>query len=376
MSEFNQPLYQKIYNYLVEKIKSGEYENGERIPSEKELAEAFEVSRITSKKALEMLAENGYIKRMRGKGSFVALDDEGGVDKEEAALDSKTDRFLIGLVIPDFSDTYGTGLLSGIEKEASENGFYVIPRRSYGRQDMEGKAIDDLVEMGVDGIIIMPVHGEHYSPSILRLVLDQFPIVLMDRYLKGIPAPFVGTDNVEAAKKATDYLLELGHRNIGFVSPPSIDTSTIEDRMEGYIKSHAEHGVVVDQSIWITDILSTIPGNNQKENIAADIEKIKNLLKNNPQVTCLFAVEYNIALIAMEAIKSLGKRVPQDISILCFDGPSNYTGEYFFTHIRQRETEMGSIAVKLLQEQIKHKNGNGKKFLDTDLIIGASTIKV
>lgn len=373
MVESNQPLYQKIYNHLLEGIRSGEY-GTKRLPSEKELTVEFNVSRITSKKALEMLADNGLIKRIPGKGSFAVGSDElRGQTEHDKKENPNT---LIGVIISDFSESYGTWLLAGIEGNASENGHYIIIRRSYGNQNAEEEAIDALMNMGVDGIIILPVHGEHYNPKILRLVLDGFPIVMIDRQLKGIPAPFVGTDNIDAAKKATDYLIDMGHTRICFLSPPVADTSVLEDRLEGFIKSHAERGVMIDQSIWLTDITGTMPGKKDNSIIKADIERIKNHIAENPGITCLFCVEYNIALMAAEALKHLGKSIPNDISILCFDGPLNYVGEYFFTHIRQKELEMGETAVRLLQKQITDKSGNEKILLEADLVNGASTIEI
>lgn len=371
MDNENQPLYLKIYNDLITGIKSGKYREGDRIPSEKELAEEFRVSRITSKKALEKLAGDGIITRQPGRGSFVA--------DSSLAINLVADRpgpagnKLFGLVIADFSESYGTGLLSGIEHETNQNGCYFILRRSYGRQNEEEMIIESLLEFGVDGLIIMPVHDEHYSLKILRLVLDKFPMVLIDRNLQNIPAAFVGSDNVVAAQKATDYLLNLGHRAISFLSPPATGASTISERIDGFMKSHAEHGVAVDQSLWITDLISTIPDHYSLETLAQDKERIVSLLEKNPEITCLFAVEYNIALIALDAIKELGKKVPDDISILCFDGPDNYTRDYFFTHIRQREEEMGQTAVQLLLKQIKGQEISNKIFLETDLIIGHST---
>lgn len=371
MVDSNQPLYQKIYDHLLEGIKSGAYGGAKRLPSEKELTVEFNVSRITSKKALEMLAENGLIKRMPGKGSFAIGP---GESSERAEHDKKhNSNTLIGVIVSDFSESYGTWLLAGIEESASKNGHYIILRRSYGNQNTEEEAIDALLNMGVDGIVIMPVHGEHYNPKILRLVLDGFPIVMIDRQLKGIPAPFVGTDNIDAAKKATDYLLDTGHTRISFLSPPVTDTSVLEDRLEGFIKSHAERGVMIDQSIWITDLTSTMPGNRDNNNIKTEIERIRNHIKENPSITCLFCVEYNIALMATEALKLSGKDIPNDISILCFDGPLNYVGEYFLTHIRQKELEMGESAVRLLEKQIRDKSGNEKILLEADLIKGAST---
>ncbi len=376
MSDINMPLYQQIYNYVIDEIKTGKFRSGDRIPSEKELAEEFKVSRITSKKALEMLMENGFITRMPGRGSYV-MEDAGKKANSipEISQYVKKTGTMIGVIIPDFSESYGMTLLSGIERKASEENCFVVMKRSFGHQDMEEEVIDSLLELGVDGIIVMPVHGEHYNPKILRLILDGFPVVSVDRCLSGIPVPFVGTDNLNVSKKATDYLLGLGHTNIAVLSPPIRNTSAIEDRVEGFVKSHAENGVVVDESIWLTNLVSTLPGKNTKENIEADINRIMEFLNNKPEITCLYAVEYNIALLAMKAAKALGKKVPEDISIFCFDSPFNYVGEYLFTFVRQREAEMGATAVELLLKQMKEKGVNDKVYLDADLVIGATTVK-
>lgn len=364
----NQPLYLKLYNSLYDKIVSGEYSEGEKLPTEKELAEQFNVSNITSKKSLEMLADNGMIKRVPGKGSFVI---KSTVDNKVIVQKSKSNSPIIGVVLSDFSESYGTNLLSGIEEEASNNNCFIIPKRSYGKQELENDAIDSLVDMGVDGIIVMPVHGEHYNPKILKLIIDGYPLVLMDCDLKGIQAAFVGTDNVDAAKMATDYLLEHGHRKISFVSTNPKDTTAIEDRIKGFIISYAEHGVKVDETIWETNLVSTLPGMDTESNIEADCDKIKKMIINNLDITCIFVTEYNLALLVMRALKHLNKAVPEDISILCFDGPYNNIGEYFFTHIRQKEKQIGCTSVQFVLNLIRGEIVD-KTYLKAILVTGQS----
>ena len=65
------PLYEQIYEEIREKIEERGYRVGDRLPSEKELSEQYHVSRITSKKAVELLAEEGLVTRIPGKGTFV-----------------------------------------------------------------------------------------------------------------------------------------------------------------------------------------------------------------------------------------------------------------------------------------------------------------
>ena len=115
------PLYEQLYKYVVGEIKDGKLKSGDRVPSEKDLAAQFSVSRITSKKALEKLEQASLIERSRGKGSFVAkiLPDFSEVEGES---ESKTEELpeeapwgLVGLVLPDFTATHGLDLFKAIE---------------------------------------------------------------------------------------------------------------------------------------------------------------------------------------------------------------------------------------------------------------------
>ena len=64
-------MYERIYADLLAKIQNGDYQPGDRLPSEKESAELYGVSRITAKKAMDMLAKEKKISREPGRGSFV-----------------------------------------------------------------------------------------------------------------------------------------------------------------------------------------------------------------------------------------------------------------------------------------------------------------
>lgn len=370
MKSDTRPLYKKIFDDISDDIRSGKYKNGDRIPPDKELAEQYGVSRITTKKALEMLAGIGYIKRTPGRGSFVST--EGIATLQSKPLESSINGMIIGLVIANFSDSYGAGIIAGVESEAAKSNCCLAIRLSHGMQDMEEKAIDALISHGVGGLIVMPVHGENYNPKILKLALDKFPVVLIDRHLRGLSIPFIGTDNVNAANKAACYLFKNGHKKICFMSPPPTNTSAIEERIDGFVKCYSEYEVAIDQSLWMTDITCTMPSRNTEENIRSDIERIKNHIRSHPQITCIFAVEHPIAVLAHKAIEAIGKKVPEDISIICFDVPRRFLNEEFYTHIRQKEHEMGAVSFRFLNDFITRDDNEVKKFLEADLIIGSS----
>jgi DNA-binding LacI/PurR family transcriptional regulator len=370
-------MYERIFEALREEIRTGRYGVGDRVPSEKELADAHQVSRITSKKALEMLAEEGMIVRKPGRGSFVA---DPNAQPPAAASGAKNGnrggrggaKLLIGLVMTDFGDSYGTGLIYGMEGAARQNDSYLVLRRTFGNPSYEEEAIRGMLELGVDGLIIFPAQGEFFNAEILKLVIDKFPFVLVDRQLKGISAGSISSDNVAAAKAGAEYLFGLGHKHIALLTPPPMDTTAVEDRIEGFVQAHAEKGIVVDRGLWIEDITATLPMAYNEENKAKDIEKIKRHLREHPTVTAIFAMEYNIALLARRAAQELGRKVPEDLSIVCFDCPEG-SETFPFTHLRQKQEEMGRLAYESVLRLREGQTVPGKITLDAELVIGDST---
>jgi GntR family transcriptional regulator, arabinose operon transcriptional repressor len=372
LSTDSRPIYERIFETLREEILQRKYNVGDRVPSEKELADEYNVSRITSKKALEMLADKGIIVRKPGRGSFVA--EEGGFQSDGLSSGERTRQSLIGLVMTDFGNTFGTRMIYGMERASAENDSFLVLRRSFGVPENEEKAIQSFLDLGVDGIIVFPAQGEFYNAEILKLVIQQFPLVLVDRHLKGVAAASISTDNISAASTGADYLLDLGHKQICLLTPPPMDTTAIEDRIEGFVRAHAERGVMVDRSLWLDEITSTLPNSFHPANIEKDINMIKEHLRSNQQITALFASEYNIALLAKAAVEQMGLQIPEDISIICFDSPPTTLGSgYRFTHLIQAEEEIGKLAVENVLKLKRGEKVDNKIRLDAKLIIGEST---
>ena len=375
------PLYQQITQYILDEIRSGRLVSGDRVPSEKELAEKFNVSRITSKKALETLVQVNVVERARGRGSFVSRDlpDLSHLGMQSAERTQVTtiphDQRMIGIMIPDFADAYGVSLLRAVESRCAEHQHFLITKITHGKRDQEEQAIQALVELGVEGIIVFPVHGEYYNATLLRLVLGNFPTVIVDRYLKGILAQSVYTDNERAGLELTRYLLDQGHEQIAFISTPPENTSTIEDRLRGFTQAYAERQQPVKPGSTLLTLFSTLPGSFSAKNVETDRNTIREFILAHPEITAFVACEYNIALIVRQAILSLGKRIPEDYAIACFDHPNNEFGEILFTHIQQNETLMGETAVDLLIDQIAGKQGPTHQIIDFQLMEGASTPK-
>jgi len=372
------PLYKQLSNSILEEIKAGKLKSGDRVPSEKELAERFNVSRITSKKALETLVQAGLIERARGKGSFVSSQlpnlKQVALFTTEPARQPEPDvvvQPLIGLILEDFSPSYGLRLLKAVEKRCSENNCHLLLKRTYGRREEEEQAIRAFQQLNVDGLIIYPVHGDYYNTSLLRLALDGFPMVIVDRYLKRIETCAVYTDNKKASRELTEYLLERGHQFIGFVSPPEENTSTIEERIQGYSLAFLERGLKFDPQHCFTKLYSTLPSSSLSSQVEKnDYQALRDFIAQNPQLTAFVACEYNIASILVSVITSLGKQVPQDCEIVCFDYPDEGTNPPLFTHVQQDEQLIGKKSVDLLLAQLKGEKVPLHNIVNHQLITG------
>ncbi|UOF88717.1 GntR family transcriptional regulator [Fodinisporobacter ferrooxydans] len=374
------PLYEKIFLELLEQIRSGILKPNDRVPSEKELADQYQVSRITSKKSLEKLAQLGVIERIRGKGSYVSdslpdltkLEQPG--TQSQSLETEKNPNGLIGVIIPDFfSDCYGREILRSIEKRCSEMKYHIVIKLTYGSQEEEELAIRSLVQQGVKGLIIYPVNGQHYTASLLRLVLDQFPLVLIDRYLKGIPACSVYTDNKAAAQELTTFLLVQGHQHIAFVSPPEEYTSSIEERIQGFTTAHSHRGFAVNPNYVITELFSTLPSFKQSDESVEDQITLKTFIQENPQITAFVACEYEIAVVLVQVLQSLGKKNLDDYAITCFDHPEHPYNDWIITHIQQNERLIGLKAVDLLIDQLKGKPVPSQNIIGFRLVEGNTT---
>ena len=343
MNDSTAPLYLQIYKQLRDDILAHKYFANKRLPTEKEICEKYFVSRITAKKALNQLAEENLIVRVKGKGSFVF---NAGAQGNQTTGSQR----ILGVIMPDFDDAYGREIFFAIEKQCRKMGVKPMFSCSEGLQHLEAQALDDMITLGVLGILIMPTHGVYYSTKILQLVLEGFPVVLIDRDLRGIPSHFVGTDNVMAAEAACDYLIEAGHKKIGVYSPPYGKTSSLEDRMDGIRQSIQKNNLSSETFCFFSQILNTYPQHKSHEMFTYDKEAVKAHLAENPDITAAFAMEYNSAITIRAAAEELGLTVPSDLDIICFDSPSKDYHSHTppFTHMRQKQEEIGETAVDLV----------------------------
>lgn len=327
------PLYAQIKAHLLGEMRAGRLSPGDRVPSEAELARQFGVSRVTSKQAMTQLAQEGVIRRSPGAGSFVAR-----------LPDVSSKGGMIGIVLPLLTAPHELEVLRGAEAEANAHGCLLMIHQSGGQQEQEARAIRHMIDAGVNGVIVWPVHGAYYNRALLELCVTGLPAVLVDRLLDGLPLPAVTSDNLEGGRLAVRHLVALGHRQIGVLSLPAGWASSVRDRLLGVGMGLAEASVATPARAWVTDLDTDSDANRGR---------IKAFLQDNPGITAVVAVNDTIAAAAYQAADELDRRVPDDLSIIAFGQPDPAaTAGKLFCHVAQQAEAMGRHAVQLLLELI------------------------
>lgn len=224
-----------VYEFLREKIVSGEFPPGEQLPTEHELALHFGMSRPTVARALNDLESTGLIDRRAGAGSFVL---------ERRSSEGK--KKVLGLLIPGLGDTEIFEPICGrIAAEAEKN--HAILMWASGI-DQDGDISDRLlgtvqyfIETAVDGVFFAPLEFRSdlvgLNNRLIQLLTDAgIPVVLMDRDFLVFPerSEFdrVGLDHFRAGYVMCQHLIDLGVREIHFLARPG-SASTVTDRING-----------------------------------------------------------------------------------------------------------------------------------------------
>jgi len=339
------PMYKEIERHIISQIRSNNWTTNMKIPSENELAEQFHVSRITVKNALTNLVESGVIYRQQGKGSFVSPNHHIALDGLHQKLNQNQKR-TIGFLMPRLDNTFTANVLSGIEDELSNANYHLIFSKTNDSQSIEILRIKEMLEYGVDGLIIYPVEGENYNNEILSLTLSKFPLVLVDRFLKGLDTSSVSSDNFNAAIMAVDHLHELGHRQIALFSSKAEGTSSIEDRISGYEHGLEKHQILINRGLQVCNMTFEMSEEEIRSIVAG-------FLDAHPEVTAIIACNMGPQII--RAAIHANRSVPDDLSIIIFDDIPE--ADYSLlppTVIAQQELEIGREAAKHIIEQIQH----------------------
>jgi LacI family transcriptional regulator len=270
----------------------------------------------------------------------------------------------IGVVAADIDNAFYARVLRGIGDVARSRGFGVILTNSDENLEREKEAVQLLLEKRVDGLIITPcdVQGSEH----LRSLIDGgCPIVQIDRAAYDLAADSVTVDNRGSAREAVTHLLKAGHRRIGIIAElEQIENGSLEDfvaqaafspvtaqtlypswqRLLGYLDAHRDAGIPVQTQL--------ICRAGAYSSDAARHEAL-GLLESSHRPTAVFAADGTMSHGLMQAIADLNIKVPDQLSVVCFDDLDWMTFmQPAITSVHQPVHRIGSMAAELLLARI------------------------
>lgn len=246
----------------------------------------------------------------------------------------------IGLIVPDISHFFLGQLAKEIITEAKNAGIEVLLCDSMEDTQQAVRAIDHLLDSKIDGLIINPVGRE--KEHLEQLYHNGIPLVVVDRYIDNLECSAVFVDNYQGAFDVVTELIEQGHRRIACIQRLP-DSWINNERLRGYRDAFKKYKISIDESLIIGNLYG------QKNGYL----EVKGLLGNSNPPTAIFALSHLVTLGTLKALHEEGVTVPDQMSIASFDDlPFTEYQNIQITTVQQPVIEMGSMALKLLVEQM------------------------
>jgi LacI family transcriptional regulator len=217
-------------------------------------------------------------------------------------------------------DPYWAPIFHGVESESRQSQIKITYRTITDIRHMPHLLTTTLYEMRLGGILLV---GQAEADTLRAIQATRTPVVLVDHYIAGIPVDILLPDNFQGAQLAMDYLFSAGHRRIAFIggpsesmapaaptTPPIYKIYSIRQRWISYCMAFLDRGLLIDYRLVESGKLSLESG----------YDACKRLLERKIDFSAIFCVDDITAIGAMKALREAGRRVPEDISLIGFDG--------------------------------------------------------
>ncbi|MDF2814733.1 MAG: GntR family transcriptional regulator [Paenibacillus sp.] len=332
------PMYQHIMNDIKRKISAGELKPHHLLPTQIELAKEYNTSEITSRRALSDLVQEGVVYRVRGKGSFVCENPSSAGAQKIRTIYFAHRNYEVNT----FNHPFFTDMFEGIKQVCDENeiAFYMWD-------------IGENYELPDDpesGIILLTMSDGFDLTRLTAWQEEDRRIITVHFYYPHLGIPYVIVDNLTGGYLATQHLLSLGHKRIGVILTGKSIVDLNQEfslRLQGYRLALSQHQVPFD-----SDLIAVMAGD--QERVLMGDEGFKALMALSDPPTAVFATSDYKAIGAINAARSLGMKVPEDVSIMGFDDVK--TSEYSYPRlstINQNTRKLGERAAEILLFELK-----------------------
>lgn len=327
------------------------------MPTLNDIAEAVGVSAMTVSRALA--GQPGVSEATREKVLAAAAQFGYGGNAAASAL-ARGRTNTIGVLTQRVSNDYTSGIMQGIAEvfETTTDYDLVIYSPHHGIEK-PGQYLLSHSHGLTDGLLLVSsafsIRAEAEAGALCR---QGFPLVMIDANPRDRSVPHVVANNEQGGFDGTRYLIEIGHRHIGFIGNEASYHS--RERYKGYRRALSEYRIKFDKG-WVKEADFTFATANQR---------MREWIDARPMPTAVFCASDNMALGALEACKAAGVSVPGEVSIVGFDDIFSATSSTpALTTVRQSLHEMGRTGAQMLLGLLRGKEVDRSVRLQTSLIL-------
>jgi len=330
-------------------------------PTIHDIARELKISASTVSRALQ----NNPRISLKTREKIISLADSMGYRPNIMASNLRNKRSnTIGIVVPLINRYFFSAVISGVEEVAFKAGYTVMISQSNDLANKEISIVHSMFANRVDGLIIsiamQPTNYEHLK--IFRK--KNIPLVFFDRTVAEIDTNKIVVDDFMGGFRVTQHLIEQGYKRIGHMAGPQ-NLQTYLHRKNGYIEALSKNGILYDESLVVTNSLTSEDGVNA-------VQYLMNLPKPPDAIFC---GNDTTALSSMIYLRDKGIRIPEDFGIVGFSNePFSKVVSPSISTIAQPGFLMGQKAAELILNQIAHKEKGFKTLvLPTELIVRESS---
>ncbi|MDR1902291.1 MAG: substrate-binding domain-containing protein [Treponema sp.] len=365
-----------IFQELLERITEGDLVGKMNLPSENALANFYNCSRPTIRKAIAALHERGLVFSVKGSGAYIT----GRLPKDE----NPRQETFVGIIFPNVGPDYFYDLLSrNLAKYASEASYslvlggYISPNSEKLKLDML-LTCERYIAQKIQGVFFAPFGFHPMADTINREIVSIFsaaniPIILLDANILAHPAPneynLVSLDHFHSGYCMAEYMISLGLKRLFFLAQPNSHHS-IKLRFMGFRAAILNHyGPYREEPDTVVELWQELT-RDDREGLQRFIEKARpdGIVCSNDMT----------AVSVMRSLETLGINVPEDISLAGFDGLSRELSySRSITSIEQPVDAMSRTAVTIMMNLIRHPQmPAGQVTFQGKLVVGDSTRKI
>ncbi len=360
-----------ITSIMTEKNGTTQEPDKKRHPTIVDIAKLAGVAPMTVSRVIN---DSGYVsQQMREKVERAIKESNYHPNGLARSLKSQRTQ-VVGILLPDIVNPFSAELVRGIQEVLLPRGYSSFISTSERSTTREQSALRALFDHRADGIIVATRETKSGNDFLLRLTDRSLPMVIVGRTLNHPRVDRVTADHWKGGYEATEHLISLGHKRIGFVGVSPINGAGLR-RYQGYLDALRENTLSIDEKPIVGPATQSGPGYSTQDDGYTGMKKLL-ALKNRP--TAVFARNDFTAIGAMCAIRDAGLSIPDDIAMVGFDNVplSAYTPPPLTT-VDQPTKEQGHQAARLLLERIEGDKARERReiCLDCHLVVRQSTVK-